>query len=859
MGTRRRRSVPPVLLRRTVAGALVLGRAIANAADPTDETQPEQVLITEGRYAQSATRTLEPILDIPRNVQVVPHQVIEDRALDDPLEAIQNVSAVMREGSVLGEGEAHRAPPRCAVHRGRRRRWTIGATLARFRECSRTPGQGGKSLRGIARTYVSAATVLALASGPSLGQTHDDEISGPEEVVVTAQKRPERLLDVPMSISVLTGGDLTREGATTLKDIASEVPGLSTVEFTPGQARTQLRGVSSIIGSSTIGTYLDEIPINVDSVQLGADVRFIDLDRIEVLRGPQGSLYGEGSMGGTIKYVTRNPDLRNLSVDADSAVGTSTDGSNLYRADGVLNVPIVDNSLAIRLAGGYERTPGWISYPLIGASDVNKAASKSGRAKMLWQATDVLKVTLQYAYQDSNNDSQNFANKQRTAPYVALQPYEDMNRLSNVLVEFDAGDFTVLSSTSHMYRDIGVTDDVTGFFSPIYYAPPPTGFGVPPGTIKSVLLLTPETFKANSEELRFASKPGASINWTTGLYYRDYRESDDLQSATTPNPLPVQLLQSVTQHRSRQAAAFGDGQYEFTGHWSATLGLRYFRDERDKSGSGATFGAPTLEPTAHKTFTSVDPRAVISYHPSRDTLFYGSAAKGFRSGGFNLVASRPPGCKLPDAYDPEVLWTYEIGSKLGFFGDRLTAQVAGYHNHWNNIQVAEFCPGGQITQTTNVGKASGNGIDLQVSASALDSLRISLSGGYNDSEYHDTSASHIAGDRIDLVPMWTGAAAADLSFRGPGGYLGVLHLDYQYEDKYSIAVRNFGGGSPLVHSDSWGRLNGRVSLSSGKWEVALFATNITDTNRVVFPATGVLLVPVSMQPRTYGVGVRHSD
>ena len=258
---------------------------------------------------------------------------------------------------------------------------------------------------------------------------------------------------MPMSITALTGDSLARQGATTLQDIASTVPGLSTLEYAPGQSRTQLRGISSATGAPTIGLYLDELPINVDTVQLGADVRFIDLERIEVLRGPQGTLYGEGSMGGTIKYVTRSPDLTTPTLGFDTAFGSVADGSELYRANLIVNMPVVADKFGVRFAGGYEQSPGWIDYPLIGAKDVNEGRSKTARLKSLWQVSDALKASLLLAYQDRDYDGQAFADAQRTAPYRVLQPSKDENRLANLVLEYDAGPFTVLSSTGYLDRD----------------------------------------------------------------------------------------------------------------------------------------------------------------------------------------------------------------------------------------------------------------------------------------------------------------------------------------------------------------------------------------------------------------------
>lgn len=679
-----------------------------------------------------------------------------------------------------------------------------------------------------------------------------------EEIVVTAQKRTQRLLDVPMSVSALTNDSLARQGATTLLDVASTVPGLSTVEYAPGQNRAQLRGVSSVTGAPTIGLYLDELPINVDSVQLGADVRFIDLERVEVLRGPQGTLYGEGSMGGTIKYVTRSPDLTESTVGFDTAFGSVADGSELYRANLVVNAPIVTDTFGVRFAGGYEQSPGWIDYPLIGAKDVNEGTSKTARLKSLWQVSDAFKASLLLAYQDSEYDSQSFADAQRTAPYLVLQPSKDENRLANLVLEYDAGSFTVLSSTGYLDRDTAVRSDITSFYAPIYAAPPPFGLGLPPGSVATVTLDGASTFKAMSEELRVSSSGETRLSWTAGLYYRDYEDSFDSRSKTTPNPLPVEVFTSKLDRTSEQFAVFGEVGYKFTPVFDSTLGLRYFREERTQSGLGANFGAPAPEPSAKKTFTSVNPRLVLTYRPSEDQLVYVSGAKGFRSGGFNLVSVRPPGCNLPDSYDPENLWTYEIGSNLSFAEGRAIVQGAVYRNEWKDIQVSEFCPGGQTIQTTNAGKASGTGVDLQLTLRPRDSLSIMLAGGYNDSQYDETSATHDEGDNIDFVPKFSASISGDYDFHWAAGLPGRFHLDYQYVDEYSISLRNFAGPNPIARSDAYGRLNARLSILSGAWELALFGHNLADTNKVVMPPTGVLLVPVSMQPRTIGIGLRYN-
>ncbi len=710
--------------------------------------------------------------------------------------------------------------------------------------------------------FLQKLLLLALAATPITGFAQQqnqtiDTGGGLSEVVVTAQKREEKLLDVPMSITALTGDTLERQGATSILDIAATVPGFSTIEYAPGQNRAQIRGVSAATGNATIGLYLDEMPINVDSVQVGPDVRFIDLERIEVLRGPQGTLYGEGSMGGTLRYITRAPNLQDTSFGFDVALGNVKDGSQLSRGNVVINLPVIDDKFALRFAGGYEQSPGWVDYTPLNKKDVNKGKSTTGRLKALWKISDSFRATLILTHQNSDYDSQVFGDKNRLAPYVALQPSESKMSLANLVLEYQAATFSFLSSTGYMKRDFTAAYDLTGFFAPIYYAPPPFGFGLPPGSIQSVILPGTTDYKVLTQEFRFSSRSEGPISWTMGAYYRDYTEDSLGRSITTPNPIGLDLLFSEGQRKSKQTAAFGELGYDFSEQWSATFGLRYFQDKRTGSGRSANFGFPVPEPNNSATFSSTNPRLVVSYKPNNDVLLYASAAQGFRSGGFNLIGTRPPGCNFPSSFEPEDLKTYELGSNLSFAGGKAIIQAGIYRNDWKNIQTSIFCPGSQVTQTTNVGKASGNGVDFALTLKPTEALTMVLSGGYNDSQYDASSAAQFKGDRIDYAPEFSGAASVDYDFNWSAKLPGRLHLDYQHTGDFSIALRNFPGPG-VAYSDAYGRLNARLSLISGEWELALFGQNITDTNKQVMPPIGVLLVPVSMQPATFGVNVRYN-
>lgn len=707
----------------------------------------------------------------------------------------------------------------------------------------------------IDRRFASAATLLALSSVAAPGAyAQRTQVDALQEVIVTAQRREEKLLDVPMSITAVTGEALTRQGATSLLDLSSIVPGLSTVEFTPGQNRVQLRGISSLQGNPTVGTYLDEMPLNVEGgfPNYGADVRFIDLERVEVLRGPQGTLYGEGSMGGTIRYITRNPDLTDASFGFDTAIGTVKDGSELYRANVVVNVPVVQDVFGLRLAGGYERNPGWIDYPAFNEKDVNEGTSKTARLKSLWKVTDAFSASLLLLYQDTELDANNLGTiATRTSSAVLKSPYLDENKMGSLTLNYDAGSFSVLNATSYGERTSDQTLDFTTLLRGAYIFLGPI-FGFDGTTIRTIAANQFFEFKALTEELRLASKGDGALSWTGGVYYRKYEQAGAAVTQATPS-VGFEILPRGALGRSESSAqaVFGEVTYSFTPKFDTSVGLRYERGD-----------TATLGPTGQDTdFSTVNPRVVFSFRPVEDTLIFVGAANGYRAGGFNGATSIPAGCDIPLNYDPEDLRTYEIGSNVSTSGGRVVVQGAVFYNDWKDIQIRQFCSniGSLGGGTGNGGKATGKGFDLQVTLNPVSTLTVALAASYNDSKYEESSAAHQAGDRVDFVPEFTGSVSGDYSFNWTGSLPGRFHLDYQYTDEFSIALRNLlGNPEPVRFSDANGRLNARLSALRDAWEFLLFGQNLTDTNKQAIPVYGGYGSPTSYQPRTIGVGIRYN-
>ncbi len=661
-------------------------------------------------------------------------------------------------------------------------------------------------------------------------------------ITVTAAKREQEILDVPASITAVTGISIERQGVTNLDEIQGSIPGLSIVDTGPGTQRTQIRGISSPQNLPTVGQYLDEMPITAEGAGSGLDVRLLDLERVEVLRGPQGTLYGEGSMGGTIKYVTRDPLLDALEVSAESAYGWVDGGTGTYRANAVVNIPVVEGKLGFRVLAGTEHYPGWIEYPNRGVTDGNEGDSSTFRIKGLWIINDRFVASLMFQAQDSDFKDQNYYDSDGTAPFYLPQPVTEKSNITNLVLTYDAGSFSILSSTGYLDRTNEGSYDFTALYVPLF----------PPGMIDTVALNAGADSDTLTEELRFFSNGNKRLDWTAGFYYRKFEGSGFNLTETTPNPFPFELFETNNTDKTQQTALFGQAEYAFSKKLSGTLGLRYFRDKRERMSSVGQFGPAEDNPDQSGTFTSTNPRLVLSYRPSDNSLIYGSAAKGFRSGGFNLV---PPGCDISTTYEPETLWTYEVGTSTSLDSGRYVIQSAVYYNDWKDIQTLALCPGTYVALTDNVGKASGTGIDLQFTVTPTRGLVFSLTGGYNDSQYDDNSYAHSEGDNIDYASEYNFGLAADWNFQWGQKLPGLMHIDYQQIGPFDLNFRNY--GLPPLSSDTVGFLNTRLTITLGTVQIWVYGQNLLNEDGAISPAIPFGGVPsaVRPRPRTLGLGL----
>jgi len=695
------------------------------------------------------------------------------------------------------------------------------------------------------RLLLGAAAAMLLPAGAQAQEVQGVDQAGSAtdegDIIVTAQKREQRLLDVPLAISAVTGEEIARRGAASLQDLQYSIPGLSIVGQGPGQQRIQIRGVANSNGLPTFGQYIDEMPISIDDQTQALDLRLIDMKQVEVLRGPQGTLYGEGSMGGTIRYLTADPDLNQIGGSVESQVGSVKDGNTAWRVNGVLNLPLAKDQLGVRLVAGYEHTGGWIDSTVTGRKDVNDATIFTLRGKLLAKFGDNLELSILALHQDQTQDYQNFGKARKTSSRVAERNNPNYD-LVNAVVRWDLGAASLTNSFGYQNaKNNTVTDQSFTYvpFVPILCATcNVTGIGL--GSVSNIDVV--------SDELRLTSAPGGRFDWTVGVYGRQLDRTGTSRTVTTPGTLPLDITAITAAFKSKAWATFGELTFNATDALTITGGLRYFHETRTLDTVNRSFGANTKLFNSGD-FSSFNPRLNISYHLSRTSMVYLSGAKGFRSGGFNLsVTGGPP------SYDPDKLWTYEFGTKHQLLDGRLTLEGAVYYTDWTDVQSSFVPTGAAFGYITNGGDVNGWGADISMSARPVSGLTLSATYGWNNLDYKGTTAEHRPGDPVDYAvrESWSGS----IDYRRPmiGDAQGFARLDYQHAGRSALINR----GSALdVAIGSRDLLNAQLGVDFGKYEVSLFASNLLDVKTPIIPGpVGTIRQDIEQAPRIIGARLK---
>jgi outer membrane receptor protein involved in Fe transport len=721
------------------------------------------------------------------------------------------------------------------------------------------------------------------------------------EVVVTAQRREQRLMDVPLSVTSYSPQQLEQQGIQQIDDLSRLTPSLRFTR-TAGvsgnnSSDISIRGVASDVGSATTAIYIDETPIQIRSIGYFGGNTYplvFDLERIEVLRGPQGTLFGAGAEGGAVRFLTPSPDFNKSSLYARTEVASIKNGGTTYEV-GVGGGTPVSGTVALRGSLWYRHEGGYIdrydpTLTTLLAKNINEADNYSGKIALGWRPFDALTVTPSFYYQkvDSGGRPQYWSQSGLTREdYVTgiynKEPSKDKFYLPAVKVEYNFGRIDLISNTSYFNREQSQSLDYATFLSTLRSGSP---FGTyrnkDPSNAVAAQTLEQRNFV---QEIRLQSiSADQRVDWTTGLFYSQTRQdSTNLSgsgripgviSSGFPQYLGRYNLYDAINATDKQYAGFASLDYKATPRLTATAGLRVSRNQFDfeEVRDGPVNGGVRTFDSAAQSDTSVTPKIGASFRLDGNNMLYASIAKGFRPGGAQAPVD-PSFCgadlktlglsRSPRDYNSDSLWSYEVGSKNRLLGGALTLDANAYYVRWKNIQQSIRLPTCSFAFISNLGEATGKGADVSIVANPLHALQLGASVGYNLTEYDSqvTGGNGVilkqAGDRIG-GPKWTGAVFGMGEAPLSAAISGYLRLDYSFESSGVPQNPNdFGYDRGLTTLLATNALSMRVGVRFSSVDISLFANNLTDSNEALsrsHDTTGSPLYYVqSYRPRTLGV------
>jgi iron complex outermembrane recepter protein len=732
-----------------------------------------------------------------------------------------------------------------------------------------------------------------------------------QEIVVTAQKRSERIQDIPISVSAISGEELERAGARDFKDVLLSIPGVSYSGAEPGQSRYSIRGVSTAASSPTVGIYLDDISLVTIGTNFSgaADPLLVDMERIEVLKGPQGTLYGGSAMGGAIKYVTREPQMNQFAVTAEAGIGYVDHGGVSYNLESFLNIPLIDDRLALRIGGAYRLDAGYIDNVPHGLVQVfsqsatnppaafapvtydntgtlsrdnwNQRSTTLARVSLRWLPTDTLSITPVATVQrsDKANTDDFFTNLPGLEDSVRFpQPTRDELEVYSLNATQQLGWANLTSLSGYTSRDVEWDRDYSLFVANL----------VPPLLGDNSYNQSNTTTRTFSEEVRLASAdPAAALKWTVGVYYSHQRDNlfqsvdtvgagDFFADGTDITYIGNQLT------LTSQKAAFGNVSYAITRQVEGSLGLRWFdiKQRVDANFDGVFNGGPSAVDAKRSTDVGFTPKYELSYKPIDASLVYGSASKGFRQGGPNRFDTNSPLCepdfarlgitRVPDSYQPDSLWTYELGSKNELGGKRVVINGAVYYTDWKKIQQQVNLTSCGFQFIGNVGAATIKGAELSVDAAVGAGVTLGGNTSYADTRITETSpgVSAQVGQEVLDTPKWMGSLYGDYRFLEAAGWTGDFRADVQYHGKNLRAFEDF---QSVSYSDgaagtipdatqvqaAYHVVNANFNFVDGKMQYRLYLDNVTNAEPYLdFVRSSGVSTATTIRPRTVGVSIR---
>jgi outer membrane receptor protein involved in Fe transport len=726
-------------------------------------------------------------------------------------------------------------------------------------------------------------TALALAVSSAYAQEKEVAAEKLEQVVVTAQKRVQTTVDVAQSMTVVTGASLEKEQAVGFSDYLKLVPGMQLVQGTQGAGRLVLRGINTGGVASTVAVYVDETPFGsssglVNGAVLAGDFDTFDMSRIEVLRGPQGALYGASSLGGLLKFVTNEPRTDKFQMRVRLGASSVDGGGKGQKANVMVNAPISD-TVAFRASGSFNKNPGFIDSIGTGGSDVqndiNNSKNSSGRASLMFKPSSTFSLRLSAIQQNIEtnqpstvesdpNTLQTLYGRPTGSQFVPVMRNVKYN-VYNGTASWDLGSANLTSSTSFSKQNQTLRDDATvnlsGLIKQIF------------GTANELYLGQNTNSQKATQEVRLSSNTPGTVDWLAGAFYTNEKglihqtyvpvTPGTLNLITTMPNLALIDLNSTY----REVAGFGNATVHFGDRYDVDLGARYSQNKQEANqvGSGALVGVTNNKANSSESVFTYSVAPKIKFNDR--TAVYARLAKGYRPGGPNVLPPNAP-AGTPATYQADTVRSSEIGFKTmtadGMFG----FEAAAFHINWMNIQL--FAVVNNFGVNVNGVGATSDGFEFTATAQPMRGLRLSANGAYSNARLDGTTSpivGGVSGDKLPFSPKLSLGLNAD--YRWPAGSVGtayvggsVRHLSDQaggFDNTYRTAN---GKQRELA---AYSVIDAHAGLEMGSWSLDAYVKNLNNsdakTSTSGLKANGANIYPNGammtgvITPRTIGLSL----
>jgi iron complex outermembrane recepter protein len=732
-------------------------------------------------------------------------------------------------------------------------------------DASALQGHGEKRLR-VAQAGAEAAASSSDGEKRDGGASQDETGATLEEIVVTAQKKEERLQDVPFGISALTAQDLERTGAMGYRDVFAQVPGVQFMGASRGRNAIIIRGVATRADNGdnqqpTVEQFLDDMPLTDRFGPWGGtDLGTFDIERVEVLRGPQGTLFGSGAMGGAVRLITSKPDLSAFRAKLEAGLSSTRGGDDSTNIAGMLNAPLVQDKLALRAVAYRRRDGGWVENVFREQDNVNRETQEGGRLMFAYQPTEALKLGFTALHDEYLADDSpltfRFNDNGGGAPdnWQGIDPERTDSKLDlySATVDYDFGPASLASVTSYGERDMFLTTDWARVF------------GVTSGDFDFFITRDSKRF---AQEVRLSSHGETPFEWVVGGFFFDYSLATH-QVWRLPGPFT--LLNNDELVEVTESALFGEATYHLTDKLSVTAGVRAFRNKYGHTTTSAADagGIDSTSPLTEAESDAVTPKLSMSFYPRDDVHLYATAAKGYRVGQINFNLGLDP--RIPRAYDPDSLWNYEIGMKSTWLDGRLKANLAGYYIDWKDIQLTLFLfdeNGNGILASNhinNAGQAEIKGVEAELAVVPVEGIELGTAMTYNDGEL--TSVDE--GVNVGGITVEPGTPLPGTPKFSASGYLqgsrnfgpavaGYLRLAYRHVGTIPVDL----GNPDSLPVESYDSLDLRLGAFYQNYELALSVENLRNDDAITSGSGFTFDQAPSatrLRPRTIGITLRAS-